>query len=321
MRLYDNTRLSAYKRCPRFYYYRHVRHWEPTGRRLPLVFGSAWHAAMEVVWAAITPPAKPPSKETVIKAAYAAFLQKWLEEGLPPPDQIDYETEKEFAPRTPAQGLEMIVGYVEHRYKHSMDFELKSVEKAFAVPLDPDQPDLFYVGKMDKIVVYRGKYLGIEHKTTTAYKKGGPFRGIFVDSFSPNSQVDGYLYALHMLFPDKVGGVWVDAALVHKSEEGFMFIPVERQLQHLDSWLSDTLTWVRRVEGDTQQAEEEKASAPYLSAFPKNTNSCWDFMSACPYLGMCKAYSNPKDKPIPAGFIAKKWDPLEHLPPIEGINV
>jgi len=95
---------------------------------------------------------------------------------------------------------------------------------------------------------------------------------------------------------------------------------VGRPLQHLDSWLWETLDWINRVEADIKHATAERASAPYMRAFPKNTNSCWDFMSQCPYLGLCKVWSNPKDKPIPAGFTEHKWDPLEHLPPIEGIN-
>lgn len=320
LRLYDNTRLSAYKRCPRFYYYRHVLHWEVDGKRLPLIFGASWHSAMEVIWAAMTPPAIPPNKETIVRAAYGAFLDTWLKEGGPPPDEIDYEMEKDYAPRTPTTGLEMIVGYVEHRLANASDFELISVEKGFAVPLDPQDPTLFYIGKIDKIVKRRGKVMGIEHKTTTAYSKASKFRSTFVDSFSPNAQVDGYLFALHMMYPGKAGAVWVDAALVHKSDEGFMFIPVERQLAQLDGWLWETLDWIRRVEADTAAAVAVKASDPYMHAFPKNTNSCWDFMSACPYLGPCKMWSNPKDKPIPAGYTAKRWDPLEHLPPIEGIN-
>jgi hypothetical protein len=275
---------------------------------------------MEVIWAAMTPPAIPPSKQVIVKAAYGAFLDKWLAEGGPHPDEIDYEQEREFAPRTPATGLEMIVGYVEHRLATQEDFELVAVEKGFAVPLDPQDPTLFYVGKIDKIVKRRGKIVGIEHKTTTAYSKASKFRTTFVDSFSPNAQVDGYLFALHMLYPGQAGAVWVDAALVHKSDEGFKFIPVERQLPQLDGWLWETLDWIRRLELDASMETAVLASDPYMHAFPKNTNSCWDFMSACPYLGMCKAWSNPKDKPIPAEFTAKRWDPLEHLPPIEGIN-
>jgi hypothetical protein len=320
MRLYDNTRLSAYKNCPRYYYYRHVRHWEPDGRKTALVFGGAWHSAMEAIWAAMCPPAVAPSKKTLCLLGYEAFLKHWIEEGMPPPDEIDYEVEREYAPRTPSQAMEMIIAYVDDRLRTIQDFEMIAVEKGFAVPLDPNNPDLFYIGKIDKIVRRRGKVLGIEHKTTTAYSKPNKFKAIFLDSFSPNAQVDGYLYALHLMFPGQVGGVWVDAALVHKSEEGFQYIPIERQLQHLDSWLWETLTWINAVENDTKHADAELASSPYMRAFPKNTNSCWNFMAACPYIGMCKAYSNPKDKPIPAGFTEKKWDPLQHLPPIEGIS-
>lgn len=48
LRLYDNTRLSDYKRCPRFFFFRHVMHWVSTGeRRLPLIFGGAWHTEMD----------------------------------------------------------------------------------------------------------------------------------------------------------------------------------------------------------------------------------------------------------------------------------
>jgi hypothetical protein len=275
---------------------------------------------MEVIWATMMPPAIMPSRETIVKAAYAAFVKTWVEEGMPPPDEIDYETEKDLSPRTPAQALEMIVAYVDYRQKNAADFEVLAIEKTFAVPLDPNDHTLFYIGKIDKIVKRRGKIIGIEHKTTKAYKKNGPFRGDFVDSFSPNSQVDGYLYALHMMFPGRVGGVWVDAALVHKTEEGFMFIPVERQLQHLDGWLWEVRDWIAKIEADTEKAGTAKASDPYLTAFAKNTNSCWDFNSMCPYMDLCKSWPNPKDKPIPASFTAKRWDPLEFIGPIEGLT-
>lgn len=320
MRLYDNTRLSDYKRCPRLFYYRHVRDWTPDGVRPPLAFGAAWHSAQEVIWAGMIPPAQMPSRQVLAKAAQDAFIRTWIAEGMPAPDVIDYEMEKELSPRTPAQALEMIVAYVERLEKVRDDFELVHIERPFAVPLDPEDDTLFYVGKIDKIVRRRGKIIGIEHKTTTAYRKGGKFRSNFLDSFSPNSQVDGYLYALHLMFPDRVGGVWVDAALVHKVDEGFTFIPVERQLQHLDGWLWEARNWIARLERDKAAAANCRASAPYMDAFPKNTNSCWDFNSSCSYLPLCKVWSNPIDKPIPAGFTAKRWDPLEHLPPIEGIS-
>lgn len=314
-RLYDNTRLSDYKRCPRYFFYRHVLSWVPKGTRLPLIFGGSWHRALEVVWANI---GRIDKREELVKAAFAAFVEEWTNAGLPYP--LTYEQEKEFSPRTPMKAYDMIIAYISDRAERFRDFRILAIEQPFIVPLDPLDPTLFYVGKIDKIVEYNaGKVIGIEHKTTTAYAKNGGFRGIFLDSFSPNSQVDGYQYALHMLYPERAGGVWVDAALVHRENEAFQFIPVEKQLKYLDSWLWDTRDWIRRVESDLRcyviaDREMEGDDPPdYMMAFPKNTNSCWDFMSACPYHDPCKAWANPLNRQMPDEYVHEPWDPLDQV--------
>lgn len=309
LRLFDNTRLSEFKRCPRKYFYRHVLHWDTIGTKPALVFGSSWHAAMDVIWANI----KHMPKLQLAEAAYVAFVDNWTNEGMLHPDEMDYEQLKELSPRTPQHAMEMIAAYIDERSKSKDDFELIHTERPFAVPIDPNDDTLFYVGKIDKVVRRRNKIMGIEHKTTTAYKKDGPFRSQFVDSFSPNSQVDGYLYTLHMMFPGEVGGVWVDASLVHKQEEGFMFIPVERQLRHLDSWLWEVRWWIAMVEGNLEMANKVSPNDDFMTAFPKNTNSCWDFNTSCPYMIPCKSWPNPLGKPPPPGFIISNWDPLHEV--------
>lgn len=315
MRLYDNTRLAAYKRCPRYYYYRHVRHWELSAPKPALIFGGAWHAAQDVMWTLLCNTAE--SDESIVTAAYAAFLKHWVEGGMPHPSEIDYELEKQLSPRTPGNALEMIVGYV-HKRKAALrggDFELIECEQPFAVPLNAADLDLIYIGKMDK-VVRRGKQVGvIEHKTTTAYSKSSSFRSSFLESFSPNSQVDGYLYALHITFPNNVFGVWVDAALVHKTEQAFEFIPIERQMRQLDLWMWEARDWIAKIEHDTEALAEATPNHPYLAAFPKNTNSCFDFNTACPYITMCKSWPNPVDRDIPNGFAENRWDPLTEVDP------
>jgi len=316
IRFFDNTMLTAYKRCPRYYFFRHEMHLETSGApRVPLVFGGAWHAAMDVIWPNLTKMEHGP----LTRAAFDAFMWYWTSEGMPA--DIDYETERELSPRTPGRALEMIAAYIDKRSKTADDFELIAVETPFAVPLDAHDPNLFYIGKIDKIVKHhsrRTKILGIEHKTTTAYKKFGPFRSAFLDSFSPNSQVDGYLYALHMSFPEQVGGVWVDAALVHKQEEGFTFIPVERQMTHLDSWLWEVKWWIEQVEWQRLKIVSGDASNhKYMQAFPKNTNSCFDFNASCTYLDLCKAWPNPLGFDVPLGFVQQKWNPLEHIKGVE----
>ena len=317
LRLYDNTRISDYRRCPRYFYYRHIRGWAPAGSpRAALVFGGAWHAAMDSLWSNISKGIK--DKDQLVEDAYGAFVQHWTEEGLPDPRNLSYEEQKGMLPRTPMVGMEMILSYLEKRVNLISTCEVMDIERPFIVPLTPDDPTLFYVGRIDKVMRYQGRIYGIEHKTTTAYKVDGHFRSTFLESFSPNSQVDGYLYTLHMSFPDdKIGGVWVDAALVHKEDhEGFQFIPIDRQMPMLDSWLYDVNDWIERIEADKAKLERVKGSDPYMAAFPKNTNSCFDFNQSCIYLYLCKAKPNPHGESVPPGFEESPWDPLEHL----GIN-
>lgn len=316
--LFDNTRLSDFKRCPRLYYFRHVLHWVPDRKRIPLIFGSAWHKAMEYVWAHA--PGYTGHWRDVVMPAHEEFLKEW--ESLGMPRNPSTEEEKDLAPRTPRNALNMLMGYVEARAHMFRDPSLKvlSIERPFVVPLDPERDDQFYIGLIDKVVQYKGNVLGIEHKTTTQYRKNGPFKASFIDSFSPNSQVDGYQYALHIMHPGKFGGIWVDAALVHRSEEGFLFIPIERQKQQLDGWLWEVRYWIEMVKMNMEEVQKVRAEHTYMAAFPKNTNSCFDFGSACSYLDMCKAWSNPVGKAMPINMKLEKWDPLEHIGPVKDLD-
>lgn len=316
--LFDNTRLSDFKRCPRLYYFRHVLHWVPDYKRIPLIHGSAWHKAMEYIWAHA--PGYTGHPRDIVMPAYEEFLKEWETLGMD--RNLSAEQEKELSPRTPRTALNMLLGYVEARAHMFRDPSLKvlSIERPFVVPLDPERDDQFYIGLIDKIIQYRGKVLALEHKTTSQYRKNGPFKNSFVDSFSPNSQVDGYQYALHILYPDQSGGVWVDAALVHKSEEGYLFIPIERQQQQLDGWLWEVRYWIEMVKMNQEELQKVRPEHTYMAAFPKNTNSCFDFGSACAYLDMCKAWSNPVGKSLPPSMKIEKWEPLDHIGPVKDLD-
>ncbi|MBU2249242.1 MAG: PD-(D/E)XK nuclease family protein, partial [Gammaproteobacteria bacterium] len=43
----DSSKLKDFKRCPRYFFYRHVLGWQSQTPNNHLVFGSAWHEAME----------------------------------------------------------------------------------------------------------------------------------------------------------------------------------------------------------------------------------------------------------------------------------
>lgn len=320
-RLYSNSSLSDFNMCPRLFYFRYILEWSSEGNSLPLIFGSCWHRSMDVVWTDLL--ANKPIDE-VLSNSYQAFLNEWLALGMTHPSELGMEGLKELGARNPMNAQEMLIGYISNRARfiRSGEVELLQTEKPFAIPLDPDEKDLFYVGKIDKVIkhVPYHKIRGMEHKSTTAYKKsnsrglGSRFKSSFLDSFSPNSQVDGYLYALHMYYPGQVGGVWIDGALVHKDEQDFVLIPIEHQMQMLELWLWETRSTIDEIDANLEAARNTDPKSPYMAAFRRDTRSCYSmYGAACPYLIPCKSFPNPTGKPIPKGFKHKPWDPLEHI--------
>lgn len=306
-RYYDNSRLSSHRECPRKDYYRNERDWVPERIGLPLVFGGAWHAAMDIVW----PMCQRNETDEMIGAlAYDAWCKHWTDEDLP--IDLTPEQAEQWNPRIPSTAMEMLYEYIRARRNFIRDIEIIQIEKPFAVPIDPNDSTLFYIGRIDKVIRWQGKVWGVEHKTSSAYKKDGYFRSDFVDSFSPNSQIDGYMHALRMEYGDEAKGILVDAALVHKTvHEGFMFIPVERQTDMLQQWLFETMYEVQLVERNID-ARWNGPTTDILSAFPKHTGSCHNW-GGCPYLDLCKGMKNPEQETTPLGFKEEHWEPFDVL--------
>ncbi len=320
-RYYDNTRVSEFRTCPRKFFYRHVMDWVSVGFSPPLLFGSSWHSAMDEVWKVMSESNNAQSLGTqeVAELGYAAFMKTWVEGGGPETDDIDEEWQYRLSFRNPMVALEMLYGYVDARRSlfQRDSFELLSIEQPFAVPLDPEDETLFYVGRFDKVFrVKEGIIIG-EHKTTSLYARQGGFRPMFIDSFSPNSQVDGYLHAARVLYGDEVKSCWIDAALVHKTEHDFFkIIPIERQFNQLDAWLWETHHWIDEIEGNWNAVKEQSVNGsdePYMAAFPKNTSSCQDFARNCPYIDLCKMIPNPIGRDLPGGYEEEHWSPFERL--------
>jgi hypothetical protein len=316
-RYYDNTRISTAKRCFRKYYFRHYKDWDKTGFNKDLAFGSAWHEGMDIIWTRCSEHGvQNLNIRELADEAYEAFLVKWCEEGGEHPMEMGPEMIDILGAKHPFVAHEMYNEYIPARTAFFSDptFELIACEQPFAVPLDPSDETLFYVGRMDKVFRKGGLiYIG-EHKTTSLYSKEAGFRSTFMDSFSPNSQVDGYLHAAHMLYGETAAAVWVDAALCHKKiHDVFRFIPIERKYEQLDAWLYDTRWWVDAIEQSWDVVEKTKSSDPFLMAFPKNTEACMDYGRSCPFIGPCKMIPNPSGTNLPDGYTVDRWSPFDRL--------
>jgi hypothetical protein len=311
---YDNTMISTYKECPRKFYFAHKRHWRLAGAAMPLIFGLAWHEAQNVIWGGYQfVTSDKITEDDLVESAMDEFNRVWADEGLTPWGDMSPDEQEKVGQRNPMVAKEMLYAYLDKRRFILELAKIISVEQPFAVPIYPNRPDLWYIGRLDKNVEFNGEHLVIEHKTTSEYKIDGGFKNQFVDSFFPNSQVDGYIYAANML-DSKVKQVWVDAALVHKKvHDAFKFIPVVKNPEQLDGWLFDTQEWIRRIEEDTAKWEGEEQSGSTMQCFPKNTNACQGKYGTCTYRSICTAYSNPEVHDLPEGFIEFVWAPFDVL--------
>src|SRR5215831_8604967 len=175
---YDNTRLSAFKECPRKYFFRHVLHWTIDGESMsaPLVFGGAWHAGMDALWGAQGYPVG-----VKVQLAKLAFNNHWVEEGFPKPEEMNIEVLDALSPRTPGIAGEMFLEYAEQRAKMLEECEIISIEQPVAMPF-PGLNDTWYIGKLDKVVRWNGVHI-LEHKTTSLYATQGNFQANWVESW------------------------------------------------------------------------------------------------------------------------------------------
>ena len=141
MRYYDNSRLSDYKNCPRYYFFRHVKGFTRTGTAIPLVNGLAWHDAMDVVWGKAHDDI---SDRELVKEALQAYVNCWTREGWPHPKEMTLEQQTDILPRGPFIAAETLMNYVQQRRDFIRECEILAIEKPFAVPLYEEENDLFY---------------------------------------------------------------------------------------------------------------------------------------------------------------------------------
>ena len=315
LKLYDNTRISCHRTCNCMYYWRHKRHLTGTGKAPPLIFGSCWHTAMDVVWKGIKEMPEC-SNEDIRDISYEAFKEECSKFDLPPAEDLDEETTKRFGARRPDTAFFMLGNYIERRRSFIEQVELLAIEKPFAVPLFPDNPDIFYVGRRDKDIRWNGRVWAVEHKTTAWGSAKNGFSSTYIETFSPNSQIDGYIHSLNMEYGKAAKGVLVDTALVTaNNHEHFMFLPIERSIESLDAWLWKTRREIQIMDINEEALSKVDPSAPFMDAYPQNDTSCIQFMKPCFYMDLCKTIPNPQARPdeVPKGFVQKKWEPFDEL--------
>lgn len=296
---YDNSTLNEFRVCFRRGYFSKIRNFEPKGIRKGLLFGTCWHTAMDFVWS----KAKELSPEKLLLGAIATFDLAFDKTELAQIDDFD------LFPRTKGRAAEMLSEYIDRFYHELTTLEVLAIEEPFIVPLSTEDEKLMYIGKLDKIIKHPDGVRIWDHKSAASFSSS------WIESFSPNSQFDGYSHAGHMTYGDSFQGCMIDGALVQKSKIDFKRIPLSRIPAQLDAWLYETLYLINEIQFHEDLLKEFRASSKKdscLRCFPKNTSRCTEYYGTCPYLELCKFQDNPDLYPIQElVYQEHKWQPFE----------
>jgi len=287
----DSSKLTAYMDCPRRYFFEYVLAWRSDAPNNHLVFGTAWHDAMEHLLL------NNYSDESVI-AGFEKFLLSYREHFPPESDEL-------YHPKSPANALKALGLYCEQHAGDQYEFETLYTEIAGTVPINADQVLHF---RLDSICrSENGSIFSLEHKTA------GNFSRFWTDQWPMAVAVGTYTHVMNCLYnPADVWGVRINGTAFLKRDIKFLRVPVRKTLSHMKQWLWNVAWWADQIRWQFDLLEKCSESDQVLTAFPQQPGSCTKYFG-CPYHDFCLAWPNPlahADEP-PAGYTIEHWDPSE----------
>lgn len=299
----DSSKLKCFMNCPRQYFYQYILGWRPDFSNHHLVFGQAWHEAMEHILLH-------GKDEQAIQGAYEKFLAVYRE-------CLPEETDESRAPKTPENALRALLQY---SIKYAGDtFEVLYTEVAGTVPVD-EKRVLHW--RMDSILKNETKQiLSLEHKT--AYSLDNKWQ----ESWQLSVQTGLYLHVLYCLYPEQdVYGLLINGAkfrnaprikkdgtpYANETDNEFLRVPVRKTREMMQTWMWTVQHYLEMLDWNMSLLDEASDSDPVMMAFPCNGESCTKY-GRCAYMDFCTSWSNPLQRcgDVPYGYKTEWWDPRE----------
>lgn len=305
--LFDSTKKKAFLECPRKYFYEYVLGWRPKEASVHLVFGSAWHKALEHI------NLNQRSSDS-IKRAMEIFSAEYRK-AFPNPETDDLRKYK--IPKNAFRGL---LQYVE-RYA-SDEFEILATEVGGHIHISPERTMMFKTDLLARDI--DGKLFVLDYKTASRYssvwemqwqldiqvgtythlgycsvKEEEEFKGFIIDGFFPHDppriKKSGEPYA-------------------GSKDNEFHRVKIRKDPEFMLTWLF-TVNRIRdHIEEEMNRLWECDTEDKTLKAFPMNPNSCGNY-GGCPYHRFCSIWNNPLSRVEglpPQGFKEEHWNPLNH---------
>jgi hypothetical protein len=307
MSRFDSSKIRDYMRCARQTYFTHVRGWGVKGTNKDLIFGSAWHEGLEVIYQEGYTSAGVAHAQDAFATYYDSY----------------YSAAEDMAnaPKNRENGLRGLVLYV--LYWSTYDtFQVLHTEVAGSVLLLPDVPVTY---RIDAIVRQKdGLIAGHEHKTSTR------FSDLWTAEFIQSPQIGIYSHALRCIYPpEEVFGIVVNGAFIHNppklkkdgtpyagsKDTEFHRFPMRKSSNAMLGWHATTINWVTQYQQDIEIFQEGRASGKHgeldvMPCFERNPMACRQYNRPCAYLDVCHAWNNPERKERPREYEERFWDPL-----------
>lgn len=294
----DNTALSAYMTCPREYFYSMVLHRRGGGRAPALVFGSAWHKALEVHY-------KTGGDEAAVNEA---VIMSW--EGHDAAE--DYRTLDR-----------VLLDY--RKYREKIGVPMKEEEQTLGWPEAPlvevaanvESGGLIhpYAGLLDRIITMDGLAYVQDHKTTSRLDKH------YFRQYELSPQMLGYTHIAKQLLPGvRVVGVQINVSHVLTAKTEFHRQIVTFSPARVEEWTFNTNLWLRKLDADYAQFAEEQAQRP--DALPGDgitesfmghygDNACSRKYGVCGYAAVCGVAARVRRRVLEQEYEVEEWNPLK----------
>jgi len=288
----DSSKVQDFLSCPRHFFYRYVLGWTPESTSIHLIFGEAWHRAMETIL-------KMGYTDEGVDKAYFNFLtyyRKYFSE---------IEDNNNF-PKSPASVIPALVEYIDTWRKEDQGNTVLYTEIAGTVPINDNRAICF---RMDSIIQNekRGVF-SLEHKTGSAVTKG------WYDQWQNKIQSGTYMHVMASLY-EKTWGVMINGSIFRKKGNAFIRHPLRINSDIMSLWLWEVNHIVDMIRWNMDELDKVDPEQQVMTAFPRNGEYCTKWGRTCPFHDFCGAWSNPlkhyNSEEPPLGLKTEWWDPSD----------
>lgn len=309
----DHSILSTVGACKEKGRLAYVEHLRPAKEAPPLVFGSAFHAAIAEYYTCVSMQRDIDESKQLARAAFLDTVKQ------SPPGTLPLNADDE-EKRSVERGLYLIDAYIDKwraQDAHWQDVlnpltNEPYIEVGFAhfFQMWKDKPVL-YVGKIDRIRRNRvdGQLYNWETKTT-----GGSVKN-YMNQTRPNHQITGYNWIANEVLGLKIAGTILDVIHISDRKVQGKFhngIDPEKDFDRAETRRSETD--VREFLFDLHDAVEEFLTLrdSGKKRWHRNAPGACNMYGGCMFRDVCNSNINPRI--IESLYKVQKWEPWVLIP-------